>query len=512
MGQRLGRGGRQGQAQVRAPAHRVLRDAGGWAGGNGWLWFGWRVVGGWVGAGQGRVPGSRRVVSGTGGRPAAQEAGAGGGPSSCSPRAPSIPCRPVLRCPQRDVTTSKQIAAALRIFKANNVPADVIKASAHAWVGGGRRRQAKPESSRAARPLAPRPGRPPPRPSTPAVAAPPGHLRLLHQALHVHQPQPVAPAGVRAAQDRRDRRQRLGGAGPAHGGWPPLRPPACPPACLADAWGTAHRPVARGCCLSPSQRRCPATAAAGPARAPCAPPRPPPRPQNRQWTEALPRLVRWIVPRDSSSPFNLVSDESQIWQGAAQAPPGAAAGSWCQHAGWRPRRRTAAGRPAGLAARALCSPAAAGVHTSPRPAELNMAWSQHEIVADYVRPTLMWLEARGRPAGGETLASLVAKYGLEASGLSCLTEDTEGCAARRCVRCPSQSAGWLAGWRGGSAVACASWAHTGAGAGSTRSCSSRCSHPCQALTRCWPPLPPSMLQAVAAACDAALSARPPTTI
>lgn len=27
-------------------------------------------------------------------------------------------------------------------------------------------------------------------------------------------------------------------------------------------------------------------------------------------------------------------------------------------------------------------------------AELNMAYSQHEIVGDYVRPTLMWLESQ----------------------------------------------------------------------------------------------------------------------
>lgn len=72
-----------------------------------------------------------------------------------------------------------------------------------------------------------------------------------------------------------------------------------------------------------------------------------------------------------------------------------------------------------------------------------MAWSQHEIVADYVRPTLMWLEAGGRPAGGETLASLVAKFSTEASGLACLTETQEGCAPR----CAADS--WLVGGRWG---------------------------------------------------------------
>lgn len=29
--------------------------------------------------------------------------------------------------------------------------------------------------------------------------------------------------------------------------------------------------------------------------------------------------------------------------------------------------------------------------------ELNMAYSQHEIVGDYVRPTLMWLESKVLP-------------------------------------------------------------------------------------------------------------------
>lgn len=41
-------------------------------------------------------------------------------------------------------------------------------------------------------------------------------------------------------------------------------------------------------------------------------------------------------------------------------------------------------------------------------AELNMAYSQHEIVSDFVRPTLMWLEARGKA----NLTALVNQYSL----------------------------------------------------------------------------------------------------
>ena len=55
-----------------------------------------------------------------------------------------------------------------------------------------------------------------------------------------------------------------------------------------------------------------------------------------------------------------------------------------------------------------------------------MAWSQHEIVADFVRPTLMWLEAKGK---GATLNSLVKKFSLNGN-LRCLTESTEGCLSR----------------------------------------------------------------------------------
>lgn len=38
---------------------------------------------------------------------------------------------------------------------------------------------------------------------------------------------------------------------------------------------------------------------------------------------------------------------------------------------------------------------------------LNVAWAWHEIVADYVRPTLMWLEKRGQ----DNLAALVSSLG-----------------------------------------------------------------------------------------------------
>lgn len=43
-----------------------------------------------------------------------------------------------------------------------------------------------------------------------------------------------------------------------------------------------------------------------------------------------------------------------------------------------------------------------------RPAALNVAWSWHEIVSDYVRPTLMWMEAKGKA----NLAALVSAWCL----------------------------------------------------------------------------------------------------
>ncbi len=48
------------------------------------------------------------------------------------------------------------------------------------------------------------------------------------------------------------------------------------------------------------------------------------------------------------------------------------------------------------------------VHTAALPAELNLAYSQHEIVSDFVRPTLMWLEAKGKA----NLTALVNQYSL----------------------------------------------------------------------------------------------------
>ncbi|KAL4431781.1 hypothetical protein ABPG77_002997 [Micractinium sp. CCAP 211/92] len=54
--------------------------------------------------------------------------------------------------------------------------------------------------------------------------------------------------------------------------------------------------------------------------------------------------------------------------------------------------------------------------------ELNVAWSMHEGVADYVRPALMWLESRGKA----NLNALVQRYSLNGT-LSCLTERVEGC-------------------------------------------------------------------------------------
>lgn len=57
--------------------------------------------------------------------------------------------------------------------------------------------------------------------------------------------------------------------------------------------------------------------------------------------------------------------------------------------------------------------------------ELNVAFSMHEGVADYVRPTLMWLESRGKA----NLNALVQRYSLEGK-LACLTERVEGCPKR----------------------------------------------------------------------------------
>ena len=121
----------------------------------------------------------------------------------------------------------------------------------------------------------------------------------------------------------------------------------------ATALGTVP---ARGVCACPSS----------PAH-----PRPRPRltvrpPQKRGWITKLPKFLPWIK-RDSPY-YNLISDESQIWQ------------------------------------------------------ELNLAWSWHEIVSDCVRPTLMWLEAKGKA----DLAALVHQFNLY-ENIRCLTEYREGC-------------------------------------------------------------------------------------
>jgi hypothetical protein len=84
------------------------------------------------------------------------------------------------------------------------------------------------------------------------------------------------------------------------------------------------------------------------------------------WTKKLPTYLPWLT--RSSPYYNLISDESQVWQ------------------------------------------------------ELNLAYSQHEIVSDHVRPTLMWLEARGRA----NLTALVNQYSLN-QNIACLSEWREGC-------------------------------------------------------------------------------------
>ncbi|PRW59841.1 hypothetical protein C2E21_1509 [Chlorella sorokiniana] len=94
-----------------------------------------------------------------------------------------------------------------------------------------------------------------------------------------------------------------------------------------------------------------------------------PRP-NTEWTKKLANALKWL--RRDSPYYNLISDESQVWQ------------------------------------------------------ELNLAYSQHEIVSDYVRPTLMWLEQRGNA----NLNALVQQYSLNGT-LRCLNESVEGCGLRR---------------------------------------------------------------------------------
>ncbi|PSC68342.1 heat shock 70 kDa 17 isoform A [Micractinium conductrix] len=86
---------------------------------------------------------------------------------------------------------------------------------------------------------------------------------------------------------------------------------------------------------------------------------------RRGWTKKLAKYLPWLK---KGTVFNLVSDESQIWQ------------------------------------------------------ELNMAWSWHEIVSDFVRPSLAWFESGGRA----NLDKLVKDMDLKGN-IRCLTERVEGC-------------------------------------------------------------------------------------
>jgi len=90
---------------------------------------------------------------------------------------------------------------------------------------------------------------------------------------------------------------------------------------------------------------------------------------KRGWIKQLPMFLPWL--KRSDPYYNLISDESQIWQ------------------------------------------------------SLNLAWAWHEIISDFVRPTLEWLEKRGKA----DLDALVKKYDLKGN-LRCLTERREGCPRR----------------------------------------------------------------------------------
>ena len=141
-----------------------------------------------------------------------------------------------------------------------------------------------------------------------------------------------------------------------------------------------------------------------PAPVPC------PLPQNRQWVAELPKHVPWL---SRGSPYyNLISGESQIWQG-----------------GWVAPAPLGNGVPGDGTSRACPPPAYPARPPTHNPAELNLAYSQHEIVSDYVRPTLMWLEAKGRA----NLAALVDQFSLNGT-LRCLTETQEGCPTQRQAR------------------------------------------------------------------------------
>ncbi|KAI3435834.1 hypothetical protein D9Q98_001892 [Chlorella vulgaris] len=87
---------------------------------------------------------------------------------------------------------------------------------------------------------------------------------------------------------------------------------------------------------------------------------------NRKWVKQLNAALPWL--KRAGFNFNLISDESQIWQ------------------------------------------------------ELNLAWAWHEIVSDHVRATLAWLETGGRA----NLNALARKYSLN-DNIACLNEYREGC-------------------------------------------------------------------------------------
>ncbi|KAL4458456.1 hypothetical protein ABPG75_013321 [Micractinium tetrahymenae] len=87
---------------------------------------------------------------------------------------------------------------------------------------------------------------------------------------------------------------------------------------------------------------------------------------KRGWILQLPKYLPWLKRTDPY--YNLISDESQIWQ------------------------------------------------------ELNLAWSWHEIVSDPVTATLKWLFAKGKA----DLGSLVKKYDWN-QNIACLSETRIGC-------------------------------------------------------------------------------------
>lgn len=133
-------------------------------------------------------------------------------------------------------------------------------------------------------------------------------------------------------------------------------------------------------------------------------PNPLPPLQVTGWTKKLPQYLPWL--KRSSPYYNLISDESQVWQGEQRDAQGCPAAGGCSLG--MPHEQLK-GTQLLLDARLLphtnqqhpCSP-----HLFS--AELNMAYSQHEIVSDFVRPTLMWLEARGKA----NLTALVNQYSL----------------------------------------------------------------------------------------------------